>query len=925
MKLNIFNISKFLCLLSLIQIYTACTSKDTNNQKKSLQIVPSQQTYKPWAYWWWMGNSVTKEGISKNLKAYKEAGLGGLHIVPIYGEKGDEENFIQYLSPQWMEMLVHTVNEANALGLGIDMTTGTGWPFGGPNVSFKNAAKTFVLKEINLDTKKNISKTIAGIKDAKLIALSGQKNDSTFENIIELVQDNGTILNASKYNKAYALIMRPTKQKVKRAAPGGEGFVIDYFNKNSLNHYFNKFKSAFEKTKFESDNVRAFYNDSYEVYGANITSNFLDKFKELRGYDLTNFLHVIADSNSSQIKERILTDYSETISDLLYSEFSLPWVEKSHDIGMLTRNQAHGSPGNLLDLYGAADIPETESFGVSDFSIPGLKQDSDFEEERFGRPNPLTMKFASSAAHIKNKKMVSSETATWLGDHFKVALSQVKPQIDELFTAGINHVFYHGITYNPPEKPFPGRLFYASTNFGIKSHFWNELPALNKYIERCQKVLQNSKPYNDVLVYFPIHDIWAKKNTKELIVRFDVHHSEKWLQESNFGEIVSSLWEEGFTFDYVSDKMIEDARAKDGQIQFEGGNYKTIVIPKSTYMPEQTLKKLQQLAKAGAHIIFQDKLPKTIPGFYNNKERDKVFSSLKSQIKPLVKITNNIPSELQNTEIRNEELAKLGLSFIRKTKNDDVIYFISNLGDNFSQGQVNLATESNHVVIFDPLNGISGMINSKIENGTTTINLKLEPGQSCILKCQNRKSTDQKLMGDYTIGKETFVLNSEWTITPSNEEEDLPITIKTTDYKSWPLYGNDWSIYSGKAIYTCEFEIDEMHIGQEMLIDLGDVRETARIKINDSDIGLLWCIPYKTIIPNNILKKNNKIEIEVVNLSFNKVIELDRKEVEWKNFHEINFVNIKYEPYDASDKKPVESGLLSKIKLSSIVRNTKNK
>ncbi len=920
MKSYIYKIGNLLYVISILFLFTACNSKEINSQKSNIQIIPSEQTYKPWAYWWWMGNSVTKEGISTNLKLYQEAGLGGLHIIPIYGEKGDEENFIQYLSPQWMEMLVHTVNEANELGLGIDMTTGTGWPFGGPNVGFENAAKTFVLKEIDLDTVKNIAEITSGIKNAKLIALSGQKDDGTHENVIESMPSDGSILNASLYNKVFALVMHPTQQKVKRAAPGGEGLVMDYFNKNALNHYFNRFQLAFDSAQFTSGKVRAFYNDSYEVYGANFTDNFLEKFKELRGYDLANFFHVIADTTSSKLKERIVTDYCETISDLLYSEFSLPWVEKSHNMGMVTRNQAHGSPGNLLDLYGAADIPETESFGVSDFSIPGLKQDPDFEEERFGRPDPLTMKFASSAAHIKNKKLIASETATWLGDHFKVALSQVKPQIDELFTAGINHIVYTGIAYNPPEKPFPGRLFYASTNFGTTSHFWNELPALNKYIERCQKILQNSKPYNDVLVYFPIHDIWAKKYTDELIVKFDVHHSESWLQQSKFGELVSLLWNEGFTFDYVSDNMIADATVKNGELQFEGGSYKTIVIPKATYMPEQTLEKLQKLAKAGVHIIFQDNLPTTIPGLYNIEERNKTFDALKTQIEPLVKITPDIYSELLNTGIQNEELATLGLSFIRKIENGDVIYFISNLGDKFSQGQIRLATESKQVEIFDPLTGKQGILNSKIENEKTVINLRLEPGQSCVLKCRNSELSEQK-WSDYAIGNETIVIDSEWTIAPINESEHLPETVKTTDLISWSLFDDDWSVYSGKAIYTCEFDLDEKYTGQEMLIDLGDVRETARIKINDSDIGLLWCIPYNTIIPTNILRKKNNIEIEVTNLSFNQVIDLDRKGVQWKNFHDINFVSIQYKPYDASDKEPVESGLLNEIKLFPIVKS----
>ena len=328
MKSYIFKIDNLLYVISILFLFTTCNSKEINSQKSNIQIIPSEQTYKPWAYWWWMGNSVTKEGISTNLKLYQEAGLGGLHIIPIYGEKGDEENFIQYLSPQWMEMLVHTVNEANELGLGIDMTTGTGWPFGGPNVGFENAAKTFVLKEIDLDTVKNIAEITSGIKNAKLIALSGQKDDGTHENVIESMPSDGSIIYASLYNKVFALVMHPTQQKVKRAAPGGEGLVMDYFNKNALNHYFNRFQLAFGSTQFTSGKVRAFYNDSYEVYGANFTDNFLEKFKELRGYDLANFFYVIADTTLSKLKERIVTDYCETISDLLYSEFSLPWMEK---------------------------------------------------------------------------------------------------------------------------------------------------------------------------------------------------------------------------------------------------------------------------------------------------------------------------------------------------------------------------------------------------------------------------------------------------------------------------------------------------------------------------------------------------------------------------------------------------------------------
>ena len=83
---------------------------------------------KPWTYWWWMGSAVDSSNITRNLKEYSAAGIGGVHIIPIYGVKGYEDTYIPYLSLEWMDMLAHTVKVAERHGMGVDMTTGTGWP-----------------------------------------------------------------------------------------------------------------------------------------------------------------------------------------------------------------------------------------------------------------------------------------------------------------------------------------------------------------------------------------------------------------------------------------------------------------------------------------------------------------------------------------------------------------------------------------------------------------------------------------------------------------------------------------------------------------------------------------------------------------------------------------------------------------------------
>src|SRR5207248_10192846 len=106
---------------------------------------PITRESKPWTRWWWLGSAVDNENLTRLLDQYHAAGLGGVEICPIYGAKGYEQRYIDFLSPKWMEMLAHTTSEANRLGMGVDLTTGTGWPFGGPNVPVEEASSSVVL------------------------------------------------------------------------------------------------------------------------------------------------------------------------------------------------------------------------------------------------------------------------------------------------------------------------------------------------------------------------------------------------------------------------------------------------------------------------------------------------------------------------------------------------------------------------------------------------------------------------------------------------------------------------------------------------------------------------------------------------------------------------------------------------------------
>ena len=90
----------------------ACCSPVARAADKDLSWPTITRTQKPWAYWWWMGSAVDRNQLTRELTRYRDAGLGGVHIIPIYGAKGWEDRYIDYLSPRWMEMLGYTVQRS---------------------------------------------------------------------------------------------------------------------------------------------------------------------------------------------------------------------------------------------------------------------------------------------------------------------------------------------------------------------------------------------------------------------------------------------------------------------------------------------------------------------------------------------------------------------------------------------------------------------------------------------------------------------------------------------------------------------------------------------------------------------------------------------------------------------------------------------
>lgn len=203
------------------------------------------QHAKPWTRWWWMGNAVDSAGIKKEMQQFHDAGIGGVEIVPIYGVKGAESRFRDYLSPSWLRMLDYTVTVAHALDMGVYISVGTGWPIGGPQVTTTDAATRLVLQQytvddkhappayLKLDNKKQEAVTGTGLAALVAYDATGRPTDLTAR-----VGKDGRLdwKPASGSWRLYAAFTAKTLQKVKRAAPGGEGYTIDHFSALAVQH-----------------------------------------------------------------------------------------------------------------------------------------------------------------------------------------------------------------------------------------------------------------------------------------------------------------------------------------------------------------------------------------------------------------------------------------------------------------------------------------------------------------------------------------------------------------------------------------------------------------------------------------------------------------------------------------------------------------
>ena len=972
------SINFFLCIVALFTIIYGPGCAQPQTKETALEWPEATKEAKPWARWWWQGSSVTQGGLTAELEAYQKAGLGGLELTPIYGVIGEEDQFVDYLSPEWMELLGFTLKEAERLGLGIDMATGTGWPFGGPWVSADDACKYVAHKKYDLkegeilrepvifvqepfvrsvtnqvyqlyNIYKEKGETVTGsLSDPVLLAnrrgleigglvepISANENlqalaldQVRFEKPLPLqtlmaYSDGGSALDlTAKVDDAgrldwtapegnwtlYAVFQGWHGKMVERAAPGGEGNVIDHFSAAPIRNYLVKFDEAFAGR--EAGTLRAFFNDSYEVDDArgqgDWTPALFEEFEKRRGYRLQGHLPALFGNDSEEINSRVLSDYRETISDLILDTFTKEWGEWANSKGAVIRNQAHGSPANILDLYAASEIPETEGTDI------------------------IRIKFASSAAHVAGRKLASAEAATWLNEHFLSNLADVKENLDRYLAGGVNHVFYHGTCYSPPEEEWPGRLFYAAIHANPRNSLWRDFPVLNQYVARTQSFLQAGQPDNDVLLYFPIYDRLASPG-REMLEHFD--GGGRGMDGTAVKAVADTLQEKGYGFDFISDRQVRELTVEDGKLATGGIAYQTILVPESRFIPLSTMEKLVELARAGATVIVHKKLPGDVPGLFELEKRREAFQTMLNTIEVdgqgqarvengFFLVGNDLEGLLSQADAAREALVDQGLEYTRRRHENGKYYFITNWSEQGQDDWVPLSGQPAVVAIFDPMTGKTGLAQTrKAGEGQLEVRLQLARGASCILKTFETKVTGDSWLYMQKTG-EPLALNNGWKLSFLEGGPDLPAAVDVNTPGSWTdLEGAAYKWFSGTARYSLEFP-GPAGEGSGWLLDLGQVAESARVLLNGQPVGTVLGPDYSLFIDPSLLQDHNRLDVEVSNLMANRIADLDKREVFWKKFYNVNFPPRRPENrgrnglFDASGWEPRPSGLIGPVTIT---------
>ncbi len=873
--------------------------------------------------WWWFGPAVTKPGLEREMKLMKEGGFGGFEVQPVYPLTLDDPARglvnLRYLSPEFLEMVRFTGETSRRLGLRMDMTLGSGWPFGGPHIPIELAAGRLRVDRRKVDAATTALPVAGQYPAERLVAAflaTGEAAELSPERLTLLpVVDDGRprllLPSASSGSRSVLLFFAShTRQEVKRAAFGAEGLVHDHYNRAALAVHL---KEVGEKLlQAGGSAIRAVFCDSLEVFGSDWTPALPEYFRQRRGYDLTPYLPLLLKEAGAQ-GAAVRHDFGQTLTEMFEEEFMAPLAEWCRRNKVLLRVQAYGIPPAGMSSYRFVDLPEGEGAYWNAFTAT---------------------RWASSAAHWLGRPVTHSETWTWIHSPvFRATPLDFKAEADAHFLQGITQLVGHGWPYSPEVVGKPGWRFYAAGVMNDHNPWWHVMPDLNAYLARISYMLRQGEPVADVALYAPVHDAWASFH----LGRVSLFQA---VGERLGRSIIPRLLEAGYNFDLVDDRVITTlARVEKGRLAVARHGYPIVVLPNVERIPAATLRHLRDFVRAGGILVATRRLPSTAPGLVNRDAETKEIASLVRELfqdpKAPAHFVADEDADLARTlsRLRRPDVlftpSSLGVGFIHRSAPNAEIYFLANTGNRRVQLKAEFRVTGRRPEWWDPFTGEvrEAAVAGRSASGTA-LELDLAPYESRLLV----------FPVSATPGAQPIVKRPTPILLPMDLSHGWEVTFEETGRKITMNELRSWTedpatrYYSGRATYrkTVSLPPEFLMKNVRLKLDLGEtkpleprpargfrawleapVREAAEIFINGKRAGSLWCPPYELDVTALLRTGENRLEIVVSNLMINRMA--GEPLPDYKDL--IARYGDRFQPQDLENLQPVPSGLLGPVRL----------
>jgi hypothetical protein len=209
---------------------------------------------------------------------------------------------------------------------------------------------------------------------------------------------------------------------------------------------------------------------------------------------------------------------------------------------------------------------------------------------------------------------------------------------------------------------------------------------------------------------------------------------------------------------------------------------------------------------------------------------------------------------------------------MHRTAKDVDIYFVSNRTDKSANAVCTFRITGKQPELWHPVTGkICALPEYTDEKGLTSVPLKFDvyEGYFIVFRDKARKPSKSANVSEL---KTLATLDAPWTVSfdPKWGGPESVVFDKLIDWITHPDDGIKY--YSGTAFYRQSFDMPDYEKGGKLYLDLGKVKNMARIRLNGKDLGTVWTAPWRVDVTNAVKSKGNELEIEVVNLWTNRLI-----------------------------------------------------